>query len=275
MRTIHVGCQTYTWEMLGDQWTGKVTDLLHWIADAGYEGIEITCNMIGEFADRPGQFVADALARGLKPCAFAYGRPTGFTDPDALADDLEGVRKWADFAAHFPPTGDLAPILELGGAASPSRDDLWAKLDRAIAFYSKAGEIAAAADVRACVHPHSHFGSLLESAEEYEYLLSRLDPALVGFCPDTGHIVRGGQDLLTCIERNLPRTIHVHFKDANENREWVGLGQGKCDFPGVMALLEGAGYKGWVVGEEESADARADGIAAIRSNRAYLRSIGY
>jgi sugar phosphate isomerase/epimerase len=261
--------------MLGDDWQGKVTDLLDWIAAAGYEGIEITGNMIGEFADRPEEFVAEALGRGVKPCAFAYGRPSGFTDAGVLAEDLEGVRKWADFAAHFPGGAAGGPILGLGGAASPFRDALWAKLDQALAFYSKAGEIAAAADVRACVHPHSHFGSLLESAEEYEYLLTRLDPATVNFCPDTGHIVRGGQDLLECIERNLPRTIHVHLKDANEAREWVGLGQGKCDFPGVMALLEQAGYRGWVVGEEESADARADGVAAIRTNRAYLRSIGY
>jgi inosose dehydratase len=275
VRQIHVGCQTYTWEMLGDQWKGKVTDLLDWIAAAGYEGIEITCNMIGDFADRPEQFVADALARGLKPCAFAYGRPSGFTEADALDQDLEGVRKWADFAAHFPGGAAGAPILELGGAANASRDGIWARLDQAITFYNRAGEIAVAADVRACVHPHSHFGSLLESAEEYEYLLSRLDPALVNFCPDTGHIVRGGQDLLQCIEHNLPRTVHVHFKDANEQREWVGLGQGKCDFPGVLALLGKGGYRGWVVGEEESADARADGVAAIRKNRAYLRSIGY
>lgn len=275
MSAIHVGCQTYTWEMLGEAWAGQVTDLLDWISEAGYEGIEITSNMIREFSDRPGEFVAEAQARGLTPCAFAYGRPSGFTEAAALGEDLEGVRKWAGFAAHFPAGDGGAPILELGGAASPSREDLWGKLDQALGFYNQAGEIAMAAGVRACVHPHSHFGSLLESAEEYAYLLERLDPALVNFCPDTGHIVRGGQDLLECIERNLARTIHVHFKDANENREWVGLGQGKCDFRGVMALLEGAGYRGWVVGEEESADARADGVAAIRRNRAYLRGIGY
>ena len=42
-----------------------------------------------------------------------------------------------------------------------------------------------------------------------------------------------------------------------------------------MELLESAHYDGWLVAEEESEDARRDGAAAIRKNRAYLRSIGY
>jgi sugar phosphate isomerase/epimerase len=56
---------------------------------------------------------------------------------------------------------------------------------------------------------------------------------------------------------------------------WVGLGEGVCDFPAVLALLESAGYGGWVIAEEESEAARRDGVAAITRNRAYLRTLGY
>ncbi len=121
----------------------------------------------------------------------------------------------------------------------------------------------------------SHYGSLLESAAEYEYLLTRLDPALVSFGPDTGHIVRGGQDLLACLRTWLSRITHLHLKDADAARNWVGLGEGLCDFAAVMTVLAEAGYDGWVVAEEESEAARADGVAAIRRNRQYLRSIGH
>jgi len=55
----------------------------------------------------------------------------------------------------------------------------------------------------------------------------------------------------------------------------VGLGEGMCDFPAVMVLLESAGYRGWVVAEEESEAARRNGLAAVRANRDYLRSIGH
>jgi len=164
--------------------------------------------------------------------------------------------------------------LGLGGAGSPSRERAREKLDQAIRLYNAVGRLAAPAGVPVNVHPHSHYGSLLETAEEYQYLLDRLDPAYVSFGPDTGHIVRGGQDLLACLRTHLPRITHLHLKDATAAGEWVALGEGICDYPAVMRLLESAGYRGWVVGEEESPDARADGIAAIRKNRAYLRGSG-
>jgi hypothetical protein len=49
MSSIQVACQTYTWEMLGTEWKGQVTDLLDYVTEAGYAGIEITNSMIGEF----------------------------------------------------------------------------------------------------------------------------------------------------------------------------------------------------------------------------------
>ena len=270
MARIRVACQTYTWEMLGDEWRGKVTDMLDWIAEAGYAGIEITNSMIREFGDRPKDFLAELQKRSLELAAFAYATPTGFTDPTKWDEYSAGARRAVEFARHFPK-----PRLGLGGAAHPSRENARAKLDLAIKFYNEAGRIGSAAGVSVNVHPHSHHGSLLESAEEYAYLLDHLDPRWVSFGPDTGHIVRGGQDLLTCLRTYLPRITHLHLKDANRKREWVGLGQGLCDFPGALRLLESAGYDGWVVAEEESADARRDSAAAIRKNREYLRALGY
>lgn len=269
MTNIRIACQTYTWEMLGDEWRGTVDNLLDWIADAGYDGIEITNSMIGEYRHRPNDFAAELERRGLKLAAFAYATE-GFTQPERHDEDLAGAQKAIEFARHFPELR-----VALGGAAHPNREDAREKLDRAIRFYNEVGSRGRDAGVSVNVHPHSHHGSLLESAEEYEYLLNSLNPECVSFGPDTGHIVRGGQDLMTCLRTHLPRITHLHFKDATADREWVALGEGVCDFPAVMELLESAGYDGWVVAEEESEAAGRDGVAAIRKNRAYLRSIGY
>jgi len=265
---MRVACQTYTWEMLGDAWRRSVDDILDAIADAGYSGIEITNTMIREYTDRPAEFAAALARHGLALAAFAYAT-TGFTAPDRYEEDLAGARRALEFVRHFPE-----PRLGLGGAASPSREDACAKLDRAIAFYNEVGRLGAAIGVSVNVHPHSHYGSLLETAEEYQYLLDRLDPRCVSFGPDTGHIVRGGQNLLACLRAHLPRITHLHLKDANADREWVALGDGICDYPAVLSLLTAAGYDGWLVAEEESADARRDGPAAIQKNRQYLRSLG-
>jgi inosose dehydratase len=44
-----VGCQTYTWEMLGQKWHGSPDDILDAVAAAGYTGVEFSNNMIGDY----------------------------------------------------------------------------------------------------------------------------------------------------------------------------------------------------------------------------------
>jgi inosose dehydratase len=269
MSAIRVGCQTYTWEMLGPAWKGTVTDILDQVAAAGYAGIEITNTMIGGFAGKPQAFAEELARRGLELAAFAYAT-TGFTDASRRDEDLAGAWKAIEFVRHFP-----TPRMGLGGAASASGRRSREDLDRAIAFYNEVGRRAAGAGVSASVHPHSHFGSLVETAEEYSYLVARLDPRWVSFGPDTGHISRGGQDVLACLRTHIGRITHLHLKDATADGKWAALGRGTCDFRGVLALLESAGYDGWVVAEEESEDARRDGAKAIRHNREFLRSLGF
>ena len=269
MSSIQVACQTYTWEMLGTEWKGQVTDILDWIAGAGYAGIEITNSMIGEFYDHPQKFADELARRDLKLAAFAYAT-TGFTDPDRWHEDIAGARRAIEFVRHFPE-----PRLGLGGAAHPSTEDAQAKLDQAIRFYNEVGRQGADVGVSVNVHPHSHHGSLLESVEAYAYLMDHLDARYVSFGPDTGHIVRGGQDLMACLQTYISRITHLHLKDATASGEWVALGEGICDFPAVLALLESVDYEGWIVAEEESSEARQDGLAAIRKNRTYLHAIGY
>jgi hypothetical protein len=58
----------------------------------------------------------------LELSAFAYSRPSGFTDPLAWDGDLAGG---------------------LGGASSPSRENARTRLDQAIRFYNEAGRLAA------------------------------------------------------------------------------------------------------------------------------------
>lgn len=270
MCAIRVACQTYTWEMLGKDWQGRVTDILDWVSDAGYAGIEITHNMVAEFYDHPKDFADELAKRNLELSAFAYSTPTGWTDANLWGEYISGAVKALNFLSNFPN-----PRLALGGVSNPSRENTYAKLDIAIKFYNKVGQMAYPSGISINVHPHSHHGSLLESAEEYKYLLDRLDPIYVSFGPDTGHIVRGGQDLMTCINTHLARITHLHFKDATATREWALLGEGICDFPSVLELLRLSGYDGWIVAEEELEFARKDSLSAIRKNRDYLRILGY
>ena len=111
---LKVGCQTYTWEMLGDGWKGRVDDILDAVAQAEYQGIEITNSMIREYAVRPADFAKAIKDRGLKLAAFAYASPAGLTDPAARGGELNGADEALRFVAHFPGV-----VLALGGASTP------------------------------------------------------------------------------------------------------------------------------------------------------------
>ena len=99
---LKFGCQTFTWEMLGDAWTGGPDDLVAVIAGAGYAGIEITDTMIGSYAGHVEDFVRRLGDAGLTLVSFAFGSDSGFTEQEQVVADLEAARRWVDFAAHFP-----------------------------------------------------------------------------------------------------------------------------------------------------------------------------
>ena len=138
MSGIRVACQTYTWEMLGSDWQGKLTSILDWIAEAGYAGIEITNTMIGEFAGAPAAFRRELDRRGLALAAFGYAS-TGFADPATWDADVAGVEQAIEFVRHFPE-----PRLALGGATSPrphKDDEAQAEQERDVAAFGDLQQI--------------------------------------------------------------------------------------------------------------------------------------
>jgi inosose dehydratase len=88
--------------------------------------------------------------------------------------------------------------------------------------------------------------------------------------------VRGGQNLAETLQFFAPRIRHVHLKDVDSDHRWRPLGEGICDIPAILQLLtKELKYSGWIVGEEESAQAAIDPVGAVTGNRQYLKSIGY
>ena len=267
---LRVGCQTYTWEMLGDRWTGSADDLLAGIADGGYAGIEITDTMIGHYADRPDAFAAALEKHGLTLVAFACGSASGFTEPAALAEDLAAVDRALGFVARFP-----GALLSLGSATVMSPGSLEDKFAAAAEFYNAAGERGRAAGVQVALHPSSHHNTLLGTRSEYDRIMALTDPALIGWVPDTGHILRGGQDILDTLRTYQDRIRYLHLKDVDAAGHWSMLGEGVCDTRAVIDVVAAApNFTGWLVLEEESDTAAKDPAAAVRRNRDTLRALG-
>ncbi|WP_377293734.1 sugar phosphate isomerase/epimerase family protein [Rhizobium sp. SG2393] len=267
---LKIGCQTFTWEMLGDGWTGGPDDLLKAIAQGGYAGIEITDTMIGHYADKPQAFAAALAGHGLALVSFAFGSKSGFTEPSLLSADLETARRWADFVAHFP-----GALISMGSATVMSEGARDGKFDVAAEVYNKAAEIGCRTGVAFAVHPSSHHNTLIFTRADYDALFARLE-ANVGWVPDTGHILRGGQDIDDTLATYRSRIRYVHLKDVDAAGDWAMLGAGVCDVPAVIASVrQGPQFNGWIVVEEESEEAGRDPASAVARNRETMRRMGF
>jgi sugar phosphate isomerase/epimerase len=265
---LRFGCQTYTWEMLGAAWTGRPDDLIAAIADAGYEGIEITDTMIGRYARRPKDFARRLGEAGLTLVSFAFGSDGGFTERGQMSADLDAARRWIDFAAEFP-----GAMISMGSATVMSDGARDEKFAIAADIYNRANEIGRAAGVAVAVHPSSHHNTLLFSRADYDRIFALLDPQM-GWVPDSGHILRGGQSIVDTLAAHLDRIRYVHLKDVDREGHWAMLGQGTCPISMVISSTRQAPhFNGWIVVEEESDAAASNPAAAVRENRETLRRL--
>ena len=139
---------------------------------------------------------------------------------------------------------------------------------------------------------HHHGAGYVETPAEVERLIELTDPALLGLCLDTGHLVYGGGDPLTALRRYGDRVWHVHFKDchpaiaeAARRKGWdyfeavrrgvfCELGQGSVDFAAVKDELDRRGYAGWIVVEQDVLPGLGTPAESATRNRDFLRSIG-
>jgi sugar phosphate isomerase/epimerase len=268
MPALQFGCQTFTWEMLGARWTGGPDDLVHAIAAGGYAGIEITDTMIGSYAGRVAEFARRLDDVGLTLVSFTFSSESGFTEKGQIVADLESARRWTDFAANFP-----GALVSMGSATIVSEGAREAKFGIAADVYNQATEIGRRAGVAVAVHPSSHHNTLLFSRADYDRIFALLDPQ-VGWVPDTGHILRGGQSMDATLSAHRDRIRYIHLKDVDAQGHWAMLGKGSCNISAVIAAVRQAPhFNGWVVVEEESESAASDPAAAVRVNLETLRRL--
>jgi inosose dehydratase len=170
---------------------------------------------------------------------------------------------------------DARPVLD---------DDGWSVL---LANLDRITGHAEARGVVACLHPH--VGTMVETGDEAERVLAG---SRVGLCVDTGHLMVGGADPVVLTERHPDRVAHVHLKDvdgtlAGEVRDgsltygeavragmYRPLGDGDVDIAAMVRTLEGAGYRGWYVLEQDvmlDAEPVDEGpVADVRRSLDYL-----
>jgi inosose dehydratase len=129
--------------------------------------------------------------------------------------------------------------------------------------------------VKVGVHPH--VGGLVENPRQIDRLMAAADPRYVHLAPDTAQIWMGGGDPVAVIGRYVRRVCYVHYKDVcgyhrglpEYADRMVGLGAGVIDLPAVHRVLKDAGYRGWVVIDQDHTGGRTP-LETGRRNRAYI-----
>jgi inosose dehydratase len=107
---------------------------------------------------------------------------------------------------------------------------------------------------------------MIESGAETRRVI---DGSHIGLCVDTGHLAAAGADPVAIVRADPQRVRHVHLKDVSSALAaqvasgettfadavrrglFVPLGTGDVDVAGIVAALEGAGYAGWYVLEQD------------------------
>jgi inosose dehydratase len=174
---------------------------------------------------------------------------------------------------------DSRPTLDVSGWRR-----LFQNLDR---IRMRAAELG----LRACLHPH--VGTMIETGEDVDRLL---DGSATPLCLDTGHLLIGGGDPARLAREASGRIVHTHLKDVDASlavlvREgelayyeavragmYRPLGRGDADIAGVVSALEGNGYQGWYVLEQDTVldgepEHGAGPLADVRACAAYLEGL--
>lgn len=149
--------------------------------------------------------------------------------------------------------------------------------DEVLGYAAKLSEVAKWSEGQGIkLSYHHHMGSMIQDAEDIDWLMEGSDPALT-LLFDTGHLHFAGADPVTVLDKWAHRVHHVHFKDVRQPvldaihakdgsfLDAVAGGvftvpgdpDGCIDFDAVTNKLKVIDYNGWIVVEAEQDPAKA------------------
>lgn len=273
MSQIKFASEVYTWFMqgTGKGYDNKLGHMIEVAAQSGFKGIEPMVLQIsdqlglckywmGDYGD-PSK-LKDTLAKhNVELCGLALICGwDGDTETDAERECADWTMK---LLKHFP--GAM-----LGTVTLPSgrKNDLQKRRLNVARNINAVSQRAADLGIKCSYHPNSPPASIVRTQEDYDVVLSSLDPNVTGWTPDVGHIIRGDMDVIATLNKWAHLVNHIHYKDFSGNgpEPWAQMGTGKLDFHKITEWLVSRNYKGWIVCEDECHDAIGDPDGVTRQN---------
>ena len=244
MGNIRIGCQTYTWQMSGDKYLDKLEHMMQIASQAEYLGLEPETQFLGEFWDAG--LLKEALAKhNIELTALTLVED--WLNPEETDDERAHADKTIELLKNFPDT--VLAIVQMPGN---DRENLRERQENLLKCVNAIAKRASGEGLVCTYHPNSPGGSVVRTAQDYEFFLNGLDQSVIGYAPDVGHIAAGGMDPLEIIKQYRAMVNHVHYKDMLADGEWAAMGDGVIDFIGITTYLRDSGYDGWIIVEDEA-----------------------
>lgn len=225
-------------------------------AAAGFDGVEIQFPY-----ELPAPVLREALERSAMPLVL-INLPAGdlmaggaglAAVPNQQAQFDQALREALDYAVVARPR--CVNVLPGRLAEGVSRERALATLE---ANLREAAERFQALGIRVlceAINPLDMPGFLINTAEQLDELLRRVDHPNCLAQLDLYHMARQGLDIVACIDRLAGRIGHVQFADCPGRG---APGSGELVFGPLLEALAANGYQGWLGAEYRPlADTRA------------------
>ena len=238
---IRFGYTAMTW---GNEERQAIKD----IAALGFPGIQFRANAVTDF--KPAE-LKDLLAQHkLTFVALSSGDVSlDSPEPEQIAKHLANAQFVKDAGGQYLQVLDT--LKSYPRTATPEECKRLGKL------LTELGKRTA--DIGIPLGYHNHLNTLSQLPANLDLILESADPKFVKLELDTAHIVAGGGDPAAAILKYHDRLLFLHLKDvidisadpakARYPFQFVELGRGRVDLPGVFAALDKVGFHGWAVVE--------------------------
>ncbi|MEP7339898.1 MAG: sugar phosphate isomerase/epimerase [Acidobacteriota bacterium] len=251
-----IGYNTITW---GDNLEQAINE----ISELGFGGIQIRAEDYRKYATRAAEFKELMAAKKLALVSISSGNVT--IKPDAEKQEIAecaAMAKWTkEVGGLYLQTTDGARVQQ--GVNAP---DDYRKLGKRLTEIGRRtfGEHGIKLGY------HNQMNSLGERYDEVDRIMTATDPKYVWALPDIAHIQAAGGDPVRFVRDYINRLVFPHFKDvvvhpagpaslngkpALLKYDFVELGQGKVNIPGVLQIMKDYRWTGWIVVELDRAPA--------------------
>jgi inosose dehydratase len=249
-------------------WGNALDQAIDDIAAVGFRGIQLRGEAFAQFGDRRAVLREQLERHKLAFAVLSSGNLS--IDPareqEMLALHVQHARFVRDCGGQYLQVIDERPK----GRAVVADD--YRRLGRLMTELGKR-----TSDVGVPLVYHHHMNSTGEKPQEVRAVLDAADPRHVRLLFDVAHYQQGGGDPVAAIREYRQWIDVIHLKDVRDTPsgtakyEFVELGRGRVDLPGVFAALRDIAFDKWAIVElDRVPDPGRTPKESAEMNRRYL-----